>query len=350
MNLKIKNTIDKRIKEFLNKADSCYKIKRLSPILSNTIREFVTRDGKRVRPILFILGYLGFNKKEAKGLYESAISIELLHDFMLVHDDIIDKSGLRRGKPSMHKIFDRHIAENKNIKFSGQDLAIVAGDVMYAMGLASFLSIDVAKDKKEKAMRKLIEAAINTGSGEFLELMLAAKDISKIKKEQIYQVYDYKTACYTFASPLAIGAILAGANNQEAQKLYDYGIYLGRAFQIKDDILGMFSSEEETGKPLISDLQESKRTLLMWHAYQMGTFVQKKYIKKVLSGEKIGMRELKLTQDILISSGSLAKTKEDIVYYASCAKKSLSNSKISPEIKDYLDQYSSLILNIQPDK
>ena len=107
---------------------------------------------------MFIIGYLSFAKKAARGLYTSALSIELLHDFMLVHDDIIDKSKTRRGKPSMHKMLDNHLAKFKNIKFSGQDLGIVVGDVMYAIAINAFLAINEDFTRKQRALKRFIEA------------------------------------------------------------------------------------------------------------------------------------------------------------------------------------------------
>ncbi len=138
---KIKNRIEQKLKKFIASLDRYYGLSKISLPLFHAIKEFSLRKGKRVRPTLFIIGYLGFTKKIAVGLYTSALSIELLHDFMLVHDDIIDKSDTRRGKPSMHKLFDKYLSGHKDNKFNGEDLAIVAGDVMYAMGINAFLNI-----------------------------------------------------------------------------------------------------------------------------------------------------------------------------------------------------------------
>src|SRR4030042_1567895 len=99
----IKNRIEKNLKSYIGDLDKLYSLSRISPLLAKNIKEFVLREGKRVRPILFIIGYLAYAKKQAPFLYRSAVSIELLHDFMLIHDDIIDKSDTRRGKPSLHK-------------------------------------------------------------------------------------------------------------------------------------------------------------------------------------------------------------------------------------------------------
>lgn len=182
MFLKIKNRIEQELAACIHSLDKRYALSQTSPILFNNIKEFVCRKGKRLRPLLFVLGYLGFSKKAASGLYRSAVSLELLHDFMLVHDDIIDKAETRRGKPSMHAMLKRHLPGNKKLKFNSQDLSMVIGDVIYAMSLHAFLSIKEDRKRKEAALRKLIASAVYTGSGEFIELLNGIKSLDKISK------------------------------------------------------------------------------------------------------------------------------------------------------------------------
>ena len=159
-----------------------------------------------------MIGYLGYAGKTAPSLYRSAASLELLHDFMLVHDDIIDKSDTRRGQPSMHALLNKYLKNHRDIKFTGEDLAIIAGDVMYAMALHAFLSVREDPKNKEASFKKLIEAALYTGTGEFIELILSLKNIDAITKNDIYKIYDLKTANYTFSTPLVMGATLAGGS------------------------------------------------------------------------------------------------------------------------------------------
>ncbi|TAM41649.1 polyprenyl synthetase family protein, partial [bacterium] len=267
MFLKIKIGIEKELAAYARRMDKLYSLRQLSPLLFKTIKEFICRPGKRIRPVLFCIGYLGFSKKTPPGLYRSALSLELLHDFMLVHDDIIDKSDTRRGRPSMHALLNRYLRTDKKAKFNGEDLTIVAGDVMYSMALDAFLSVKEDMRRKEEALRKLISAALYTGSGEFIELILGTRPIEKVTREDIYKIYDHKTANYTFASPLSIGATLAGAKPEQVKKLFSNGMLVGRAFQIKDDIIGTFGEEKDTGKSNLTDIKEAKRTLLIWHAF-----------------------------------------------------------------------------------
>ncbi|MDD5408639.1 MAG: polyprenyl synthetase family protein [Candidatus Omnitrophica bacterium] len=342
--MKMKIRIEKELSAYVQTIDKLYSFNRLSPILSKSIKEFICRPGKRVRPVLFCIGYLGFSRKTPPGLYRSALSLELLHDFLLVHDDIVDKSDTRRGAPSMHALFNRYLYPNKKIRFSGEDLAIVIGDVMYAMGLEAFLSVKEDLRRKEAALRKLISAALYTGSGEFIELLLGIKPIEKVTQEDIYKVYDYKTANYTFASPLTMGSTLAGAEAGQTKKLFSYGLLLGRAFQIKDDIIGTFGEEKITGKSNLTDIKEAKRTLLIWYAFNRADKNGKSIIKRVMLKGASDNTELLEIRKIILESGSLEYAKNQIKYLLSKASMQLSGLKMDARYKETLNNFSEKIL------
>ncbi|MGD9015681.1 MAG: polyprenyl synthetase family protein [Candidatus Omnitrophota bacterium] len=348
MHYRIKNKIDRELYKFTANINRLYSLSRISPLLFSCIRDFLLRKGKRIRPILFIVGYLGFAKKAAPGLYTSALAIELLHDFMLVHDDIIDKSDKRRGKPSMHRLLDNYLMAYKDIKFNGIDLSLVVGDVMYAIAIKAFLSIKEDMARKEKALKKFIEAAIYTGSGEFIELINGVKNIQKITKQDIYKIYDYKTARYTFSTPLSTGAILAGATQSQVDKLFKLGIYLGRAFQIKDDILGIFGEEKKIGKSTLSDLQESKKTLLLWYAYNNSGTEQKTSIKKILGKNRVKKSDLLRMRKIINESGAFKQAEKEIAQLIKKAHALILATGLRKEYKDYLLNYSSQLLNPIP--
>jgi geranylgeranyl diphosphate synthase type I len=341
---KIKSKIDRELVRFIRDIDSSYSLSRISPLIFKSIKDFMLRDGKRVRPILFVVGYLGFARKAAPRLYTSALSIELLHDFMLVHDDIIDKADTRRNRPSMHRMLDNYLKDFKDIKFNGQDLTIVVGDIIYAMSIRAFLSIKENMERKERALKKFIEAAIYTGSGEFLELMYSINDIAKISRESIYKVYDYKTAYYTFASPLATGAILAGASQKQVNILSDYGLHLGRAFQIKDDILGMFSEENKIGKSSLTDLKEAKKTLLIWHAYNNADTKDKSMIRRILSKKNITSDDLLVMRKAIVKSKSLIYAQKEIASLLKKSQSIISSSRMKPQYKISLHNYAQEIL------
>jgi geranylgeranyl diphosphate synthase, type I len=344
MFLKIKNRIEKELLAYTGSINKLYSLNKLSPVLFKHIKEFILRPGKKVRPILFCIGYLGFAKSTPPGLYRSALSLELLHDFMLVHDDIIDKSPQRRGKPSMHILLA--MGKNEKIKFDGEDLAIIIGDVMYAMGLDAFLAVKENGRQKEKALQKLFLAALYTGSGEFIELLLGAKPIEKVSRSDIYKIYDYKTANYTFASPLTMGATLAGAKPAQIEKLYSYGILLGRAFQIKDDIIGTFGTVKEIGKSNLTDLKEAKKTLLVWYAFNHTAGKDKILIKGIMENKITRNSDLIKSRSIIAHSGALAYAQNQIKNLYRQAQAEIRLLTIDQRYKQALNGFSRKILEV----
>lgn len=346
MFLKIRNRLEKELADYICELDKSYSLNRISPLLFKSIKEFISRKGKRIRPSLFVIGYLGYAKKAAFNLYRTAISLELLHDFMLVHDDIIDKSAVRRGKPSMHEALNGFLRQRKGLKFTGEDLAIVIGDIMFAMAINSFLSVKEKAQHKENALRKLTEAAFYTGGGEFFELICGLKTIEKIARKDIYKIYDLKTAKYTFSYPLTIGATLAGAKDTEINKLSEYGIKLGRAFQIKDDILGMFGSEVKIGKSVLTDLQEAKKTILIWYAYNHSTGDDRLAVKKIFSKGSVTNRDLFKMRRIVSNSGALEYAKNEVNSLIAEAKALGVSLKMRKPYKEALRDYSEKLLSL----
>lgn len=291
---------------FVSEVDRKYGLRGTSPLLSLGIKDFVMRRGKMVRPLLFIIGYLGYSKKNAKpskSLIRASLAIELLHDFLLIHDDVIDKSALRRGKPTLHRVFNSKLKEPA-VSSLGESLAIVAGDIVYAMAIEALLAVDEAPRRKERALRELIHATVYTGAGEFIDVVNGEKGIDSISLKDVFLTYDLKTARYTFVCPLVMGAALAGAAESELAKLAGLGINLGRAFQIQDDLLDMFSSRKELGKPTLSDLGESKKTLLVWKAYRSLPRKDKITLKRFLEKNKKTYSDLLKFRRLVTKSGA----------------------------------------------
>jgi len=162
----------------------------------------------------------------------------------------------------------------------------------------------------------------------------------------IYKIYDLKTANYSFSAPLVMGAALAGANQQELKRLHDYGIYAGRAFQIQDDILGIFGKTKDTGKSNLTDLQEAKKTLLIWRAHQISREKSKKAIKKILAKNRIYTQDLAVMRKIIRDSGALGYAKKEIASLVVKANASLDASRMNLRYKTPLQFYINSILGL----
>lgn len=219
-------------------------------LLYSPIKYIMGLEGKRMRPLLVLMAHQLFNSNVEKSL-PSAIAIELFHNFTLLHDDIMDNAPIRRGHPTVHKKWNDNVA-------------ILSGDVMMikAYQLLSMLDADILKD----VLDVFNKAAVEVCEGQ-------QQDMDFENQETIYLI-DYmrmiecKTAVLLAAS-LKIGAIIAGANEKEQAHLYEFGINLGMAFQLKDDLLDVFGSPKVFGKQLGGDILANKKTFLYLKALQL---------------------------------------------------------------------------------
>jgi len=304
---RIRAQIEKSLVKFMDQVGRDYNFNLVHPKLYQSIREYNLRKGKRLRPLLLILTYKGYSKKGAKthpSVFYASTCIELLHNFMLIHDDIIDCSDLRRGKPTMHIIL-RNILKTNNPKKLGSDLAIIAGDIVYALAIDAFLSVKEDPVRKERALKYFIQTAAFTAMGEFIDTLHGVDKIDNVKENDVYLNYTLKTARYTFDCPMVTGAILAGAPEKDIKKISELGIMVGQAFQIQDDIIGIFDSEKNIGKSILSDLAESKKTLLVAHAFKTIKGNSRKQFLAIFNKEKKVFADLRAIRKLFIGAGSL---------------------------------------------
>ncbi|MFH1691309.1 MAG: polyprenyl synthetase family protein [Candidatus Omnitrophota bacterium] len=316
-----------------------YRLNLISDNLFHFSKEFVLRPGKRIRPLLFILAYKGYKgkkSKDPKNLYRCAASIELLHDFMLIHDDVIDNSDLRRGKPTLHRLFEHKIKTSQDPHI-GKSLAIVAGDILFSVAIEAFLTIKENMARKELALKKLVETAAYTGCGEFLDVIFGHKKINTFSEEMVFLNYTLKTAKYTFECPLLMGALLAGAGKNDLKNISTLGICAGQAFQIYDDILDLFSTQEIIGKPILTDLAESKKTLLVLKAYNTLKGKDKKLFVTILEKSNKTNADLESFRKLIIKSGSYNFVLKKLTSLQKKAHQACQRLKMEPQHKKAIE-------------
>jgi geranylgeranyl diphosphate synthase, type I len=304
---RMRHQIDKSLHLFMQRAKREFKFHLVHPLLYQSIQEFVQRKGKRIRPLLLILSYKGYRKSQARmspSIYYVSTCIELLHNFMLIHDDIIDRSNLRRGRPTLHRIL-RQAAKTQEQDKLGYDLAIVAGDIVYALAIDAFLSIREEPLRKERALRYFIQTAVLTAMGEFVDTLHGVKGITQVTEQDVFLNYSLKTARYTFDCPLVVGAILAGADENDVQALAEIGLLVGQAFQIQDDIIGIFDTQKQIGKSILSDIAESKKTILVCHAFEHLPPEERRKLIQIFAKKRKTYSDLVTVRSLFIRAGSL---------------------------------------------
>ncbi len=246
-----------------------------------TLQQYMENPGKFVRPSLFLYGCsLSSKKNPSKELITLAMSFELLHLYLLIQDDIMDQSDLRRGGPSLHKRYEAYHQKNKLIgdsRLYGETMAILMSDLL-SNEAEKLWTTAVEKHVIPARLRHTFDhLKEEVYWGQYYDVALAAKP--KVPSlASIIHVMKQKTGAYTMYRPMQIGALLGEARKQDLAWLKSYTINLGVCFQIIDDILGTFGEENITGKSTTSDILERKYTPLVYYAFKAATPSDKKML------------------------------------------------------------------------
>lgn len=306
--------------------------------LSGNIKEFSLRKSKLIRPVLAVFGFKCVNNSGEEAVLNSCVSIELVHDYLLIHDDIMDEAVLRRGKPAFHKLYEK----NYSAKLA-EAHAVLAGDILAAFANEPILNSAFPDGLKLRALSKLNRIVIDTGFGQLVDMVVGSK--KDFAEEDVELIHTFKTAKYTVEGPLHLGAILGGASEAELKVLSDYAIPVGRAFQIQDDILGVFGSEEKLGKSVTSDIVEGKKTLLVWKALEKAGKEDRKFILGCLENKNLSLNDFNKLKKIFAGSGALDYSKEKARQLAEQGKKAILASGFSAEGKTFLVEMADYLIN-----
>jgi geranylgeranyl diphosphate synthase, type I len=225
------------------------------------------QGGKRLRGALVCWSYAAHAGPDASAadVLGAAVAIELVHLSALVHDDVIDRSETRRGRPSLHARFTSAHSDTgappEAAVEHGRNVAILLGDVLLAAAPAPLRTCPVGAHALANAHAALVRLQVEVMAGQFLDVDAAARRVGD--PERALRIATLKSGRYSVSRPLELGALLAGADPADAVRLLEVGDPLGVAFQLRDDLLGVFGDPQVTGKPAGSDLLEGKRTLLV---------------------------------------------------------------------------------------
>jgi geranylgeranyl diphosphate synthase type I len=305
--------------------------------MMNILKDFTLRGGKRLRAALVYYGYRCFSGEANDAIWDVALSIELVQSFLLIHDDIIDEDSTRRGGPTIHQWYqDLHVERyaRRDPRHFGESLAIICGDIALALAneiLGNMLFDDRLKCETIVAMNRMIHKVVY---GECLDILSEVED--ETTEEEILMMYRLKAAAYTIEGPLHMGAIMGGATKKDLKRLSDYAIPIGEAFQIQDDILGMFGDEKKLGKPVGSDIREGKKTFLILRALEKGSQTKRQFIKNMLGNKHLKEKDLDKLRKIVVESGSLDYARALARRLIEDARRAIRNYRVRKEGKEFL--------------
>jgi geranylgeranyl diphosphate synthase type I len=305
--LGVKQEVDRRLEAYLE--ERVLAATTLSPSageMTEIMKEFTLRSGKRFRAALSLFGFRCFTDREDDAVWNIAMSMELVQSYLLIHDDVIDEDATRRGGSTVHCAYEaihRERFSRRDPKHFGISMAIMCGDLAGAMAFDVLNRARMEAPAREKILSAMTRMLLRVIHGESMDVLSESEE--NITEEKMRQIYDLKVSAYTLEGPLHMGGLLAGAPAGDLERMSRYATPLGEAFQIQDDILGLYGDEEKTGKPLGSDIKAGKRTFLVLKALENAPPEHRAFLEERLGSRRLEPGDLDRIRGVVRDAGAL---------------------------------------------
>lgn len=294
--------------------------------LYEPIRYVLSMGGKRIRPVLMLLGY-NLYKEDTDKILMNAIALETYHNYTLLHDDLMDQADLRRGHETVHKKWDANTA-------------ILSGDSMLVLAYERMAQCD--SRHLADVLRLFTTTALEIGEGQQYDMEFETRD--DVCEEEYIEMIRLKTSVL-LACALKIGAILAEAPDEDADNLYKFGEQIGLAFQLQDDYLDVYGDSKVFGKKIGGDITSNKKTFMLINAFSHANEAQRQELEKWVNAKSFDREEkiaavTRLYNEIGIDKMAQAK----IAYYFEQSKKYLDAVQVPAERKEELQKYAQRMM------
>lgn len=278
----------------------------------DTVETFLLGSGKRVRPMFCHLGWRSGGGRTGPGIVAVAAALEMFHTFALIHDDVMDRSDTRRGRPTVHvSLAGQHerLGWKGEAAQFGRSAAILWGDLCLTWADQLFHSAGLPPERMRPAFDTFRLMRSEVLLGQYLDIRGEA---AVVEPAACYRILLLKSARYTVERPLQIGAKLAGADDTTLKALSGYGEALGVAFQLRDDVLGVFGDDAETGKSAMTDLRDGKSTVLMAMTRQAASPAQLEVVDRWHGNPDLDDQGAAELRQVIVDTGSLREVERVI--------------------------------------
>jgi geranylgeranyl diphosphate synthase type I len=310
--------------------------------VGEVLEAFVLQGGKRLRPAFAYWGYRGAGGADSDALVAAVSALELVQASALIHDDVIDSSDTRRGEPAVHRRFATlHEASGWYglPEGFGDRAAILLGDLcmVWSDELLHNAGLDPVTLAEARGVFDLMRTEVT--AGQYLDVLSQATGDTSVARAE--RVARYKSAKYTVERPLLFGAALAGAPARVSAAYSRFGLPIGEAFQLRDDVLGVFGDPALTGKPAGDDLREGKRTFLMAVAFEAAGPDDRDRLARRLGDPELDEAGVIEMREIIARTGALARTERRIADLTAAALTALAEVELEPEAAEVLVELAS---------
>jgi geranylgeranyl diphosphate synthase, type I len=330
--------VEKALAAFL--AEQRSRLTGIDPALAavaETLEGFVLGGGKRLRPAFAYWGFRGAHGPDSDQIVAAVSALELVQASALIHDDLMDRSDTRRGEPSVHRRFEaRHTAAGwrGGAAAFGDSAAVLLGDLALVWSDELLHTSGVSPADLARARPVFDEMRTEVTVGQYLDVLTQATADTSL--DRAGKVARYKSAKYTVERPLLLGAALAGAPVEVYDAYSGFGLPLGEAFQLRDDVLGVFGDPAQTGKPAGDDLREGKRTYLVAAAFAGLDDAGRTELDAGLGDQGLSLDGVARLRALIRDSGALAATERRIDELMTAALAALESASIDGEAQDVL--------------
>ena len=287
----------------------------------------IAQGGKRVRPVALLMAYNLYKEDVEKALYP-AVAMETYHNYTLIHDDVMDKATIRRGQPTVWKKW-------------GENEAILSGDTMFVLAYEFLAHVD--DDKLPAALALFNEMAKEIGEGQQYDMEFETR--GNVTEEEYINMIRLKTSVL-IANCMKLGAMLAGASQEDADNLYRYGETVGLAFQLQDDLLDVYGDAAVFGKKIGGDICCNKKTFLLIKAMELASPQQRKELEEWMAQENFDAdAKIEYFTSLYNSMGVRALCEERIAALFANCDSYLDAVSVSPERKSIIKSFADSLLN-----
>lgn len=303
-----------------------------------------TVGGKRFRPRMVMAAYQALGGTDTEAAAYVGAAFELLHTALIVHDDVIDHDFTRRGVPNIAGTYRDRATEagsaDRVAEHSGISAAVIAGDLALFNSYRLIDRSGVTDLTRNRLLEVMDDALFASAAGELIDVDFAtAREVPRV--DDILTMERLKTAVYSFEGPLQAGAILAGASEDVVGTLADFGREIGIAYQIVDDLLGVFGVEAETGKTTIGDLREGKRTVIIAYATSTAEWTECEHL---FGSEDLTEADAERLREVLVRCGARTFAEGLARFYANRALARLVEPHIPPALREELHPVADAVL------
>lgn len=346
--LEVKADIDERLSNYFStRGQAAGELDPSYADLWAAIQTLAMAGGKRLRPYMVVLAYECYGGTDYQGVLDVALAHELLHLSLLIHDDIADKDYVRHGVLNVAGQYRRKYAEHQSSDTAAHfanAAALMAGDLLLSAAHTQVFASHFATDDKVAVLELFSQLTFEVAAGQHLDMEAVLQPIAETKPLRIVR---YKTAGYSFKGPLVCGAMLAHAPASDSAHLEQLGHSLGAAFQLSDDLLGVFGNEKLTGKSSSNDLREAKRTLLAQITDQRLTGDDYEAFGRLFGKPDLNDEEASELRALMVGCGAKAEVEARIEQYRNEAVTALDGLSISEQARAQLEQLVSRVTDRQ---